>query len=293
MRCPPKIFVQIPSYRDAELPKTLQSLYANAAAPERLRTCVVWQRAPGDALPPAIWELPGVEILEFPAEDSQGCNWARAIAQRRWDGEAYTLVIDSHHRFVRGWDDILITMYRQLRHAGVAKPLLTAYLPPYDPHREPGARRKRPYRMIPYSRDSGVLTRLASTPIPLWTTLTEPLEADFLSLHFIFTAGLFNVEIPFSPHIYFFGDEVVTGVRAYTSGYDLYHPHRIVGWHSYDRGARVPHWDDHPQWHRQHARSLELMRRLFVGDEVDDTLRLGSVRTVDDYENFTLTRLVL
>lgn len=289
----PRIFVQIPAYRDVELPKTLRSLYANAAVPERLRTCVIWQRGGGEELPSDVRELPGLEILEYRAEDSQGCNWARALAQHRWQGEEYTLVIDSHHRFIRSWDEAVVIMHRQLRDLGVTKPLLTTYLPAYDAQREPGGRRKRPYRIIPYSREHGILTRLASTPIPLWTTLTEPLAADFLSLHFIFTAGEFNVEIPFSPDIYFFGDEVVTGVRAFTAGYDLYHPHRVLGWHSYDRGGRVPHWDDHPDWHRQHARSLSVMRRLFAGEEIDATLRLGTVRTVTDYEDHILTRLVL
>jgi Glycosyltransferase (GlcNAc) len=288
----PRIYVQIPAYRDSELPKTLLDLYAKAAAPERLRTCVIWQRGPDETLPSTVRALPRLDIVEFAAETSQGCNWARAIAQQRWGEEEYTLVIDSHHRFVRGWDEAAIAMHKQLCDRGVAKPLLTAYLPAYDPQREPGARRKRPYRIIPYGRDHGVLTRLASTPIPLWTSLSEPLDADFLSLHFIFAAGQFNDEIRFSPRIYFFGDEVVTGVRAYTSGYDLYHPHRLLGWHCYDRSGRVPHWDDHPGWHHQHEQSLSVMRRFLTGDYTDDILRLGTQRTVADYEAHTLTKLV-
>ena len=292
MAGPPRIYVQVPSYRDSELPKTLLDLYAKAAVPERLRSCVIWQRAPEEALPPPVWALPGIDIIEIDAQASLGCNWAREMAQKCWRGEEFTLIIDSHHRFVRGWDEAAVAMHRQLRASGVRKPLLTAYLPDYDPKREPGARRKRPYRIIPYGRDHGILTKLASTPIPLWTSLTEPLEADFLSLHFIFTTGEFNDEIRFSPQIYFFGDEVVTTVRAYTSGYDLFHPHRILGWHCFDRAGRVPHWNDHPDWHRQHERSLSVMRRFFAGDYIDDILTLGTERSVADFENHTLTALV-
>ncbi|ART68821.1 hypothetical protein BTO20_09665 [Mycobacterium dioxanotrophicus] len=288
----PRIYVQIPAYRDTELPKTLLDLYGKAAAPERLRTCVIWQHAPHESLPREVWELPGIEIVDIDADRSRGCNWARSMAQQRWQDEEYTLIIDSHHRFARGWDDAAIAMHRQLRDQGVRKPLLTAYLPAYDPQREPGARRKRPYRIIPYGRDRGILTKLASTPIPWWTSLTEPVVADFVSLHFIFTAGEFNRDIRFSPRIYFFGDEVVTSVRAYTHGYDLYHPHRILGWHCFDRAGRVPHWNDHPDWHQQHERSLSVMRRFFAGDYIDDVLVLGTERTVAEFENHTLTPLV-
>ena len=288
----PRIYVQIPAYRDSELPKTLLDLYAKAASPERLRTCVIWQRAPDETLPPEVRALPGLELIELAADSSEGCNWARAMAQKLWQGEEYTLIIDSHHRFVRSWDELAIAMHAQLCAGGAAKPLLTAYLPSYDPQREPGARRKRPYRIIPYGRDHGILTKLASTPIPLWTSLTEPVEADFVSLHFIFTTGSFNEDIRFSPRIYFFGDEVVTTVRAFTSGYDLYHPHRIVGWHCFERASRIPHWNDHPDWHHQHEQSLSVMRRFFAGDYIDDVLVLGTERTVSDFESHTLTALV-
>ena len=62
---------------------------------------------------------------------SQACPESQKIIV----GE-FTLVLDSHHRFVRGWDTALESMYRQLEAVGSPKPLLTAYLPAYDPARE-------------------------------------------------------------------------------------------------------------------------------------------------------------
>ncbi len=290
MSAVPRIFVQIPAYRDTELSATLRDLYRKAACPDRLHTCVVWQHEPDETLPRDIRELPGLQIIDVAADRSQGCNWARALAQAQWDGEPFTLLLDSHHRFVRGWDELVQSMYRQLADAGAAKPLLTGYLPAYRPDAEPGGRGKRPYMMAPLSRDEGVLTRLTSYPIPFWTTLTEPLPAEFLSLHFVFTAGTFNSDVVFDPQIYFFGDELVTGLRAYTHGYDMFHPHRIIGWHCYDRGGRVPHWQDHPEWRRQHERSLSLMRDLFRGRPTP--IELGAVRSVHDYQDLILTELV-
>src|SRR5438045_2362286 len=109
-----RIYVQIPAYRDSELAPTLRDLYACAAQPSRLRTFVVWQRSADDVLPDDILGLPGLTVVDVAAELSQGCNWARRIAQEHWDGEEFTLLLDSHHRFVDGWDDLVLQMYEDL-----------------------------------------------------------------------------------------------------------------------------------------------------------------------------------
>src|SRR5262249_48378437 len=124
-----------------------------------------------------------------------------------------------------------------------------------------------------------------------WKTLTRPVDADFVSLHFLFADGKFNHEVPFDPEIYFFGDEVVTSLRAFTNGYDLFHPHVILGWHCYDRKSRVPHWDDHRDWHVQHQRSLEKMRLLFTGT-YRGTFGPGGNRSVRAYEEHILMKLI-
>lgn len=287
----PWIYVQIPAYRDAELGKTLLSLYAKAERPARLRTCVVWQRSEHDELAREVRELPNLEIVDVPYDASGGCNWARSLLQQRWREETFTLVLDSHHRFLRCWDTAVVAMFQQLRDTRAEKPLLTAYLPAYHPAREPGARKKRPYKIYPYEREDGVLTRLTSYPLPYWTTLRAPVDAQFLSLHFTFTEGAFNVDVPCDPEIYFFGDEVVTGLRAYMAGYDLFHPHRIVGWHCYERSSRVGHWDDHADWRIKHKAGLEKLRAIYLGAETEPTAARPK-RTVSDYQQHIMVDLV-
>jgi hypothetical protein len=285
------IFVQIPAYRDAELEPTLVDLYAKAARPSELRVLVWWQRGQSDRLSRRVTQTPGLEIIEVPAERSRGCNWARHQLQKRWYREPYTLLIDSHHRFVSGWDAILTDMYEALRRRGVAKPLLSSYLPAYEPDRDPYGRKRRPYKIYPLARERGLLTRLTSFPIPRWQSLQEPVPADFVSLHLLFTAGRFNIDVPLDPDIYFFGDEVLTSLRAFTAGYDLYHPNVVVGWHSYDRGARRPHWQDHADWHQRHLRSLARMRRIYAGT-YRGPYGPGRRRTVSAYERRLIVPLV-
>jgi hypothetical protein len=290
------IFVQIPAYRDRELSSTLLDLYGKASRPSRLRTVVVWQHGDDEVLDRRVPRLPGLELVAVPARESEGCNWARRLCQQRWADEPFTLMLDSHHRFAFGWDDLLLGMHAALRQAGIGKPLLTAYLPAYDPARDPQGRQHEPYQISASGRDQGVLTRLIGDPIPGWRALTAPVPARFLSLHLVFAAGTFNEELVVDPTAYFAGDEVLTGLRAFMAGYDLYHPHRVVGWHCYDRSSRVAHWDDHPSWRDRHERSLAMMSEVYrLHDRLDRdaAVRRGGepARTVADYEALIGTSL--
>lgn len=285
------IFVQIPAYRDRELSATLIDLYGQASQPGRLRTAVMWQKGPRERLDHCVSNLPNLEIISVPAKTSKGCNWARSFLQTQWHGERYTLLLDSHHRFVAGWDDIVIDMYEALLAHGVMKPLITGYLPSYDPELEPYGRLQFPMTIYPKGREQGLLVKLTSYPMPFWERLAEPQLAEFLSLHFVFTAGSFNSEVAFDPDIYFFGDEVVTGLRAHTWGYDMFHPHKLIGWHCYSRSKRIPHWNDHADWQSRHAKSLLKIRRLFTGDDGGRGL-FGQVRSPQSYAKLVSIPLI-
>ncbi|WP_165497029.1 GlcNAc-transferase family protein [Rhodococcus sp. ABRD24] len=261
----PDLYVQVPAYRDLELVPTLRDLYAQAAQPSRLRVRVMWQRAEDEVLPDDVLSLPRLEVDRVPAATSEGCNWARQRLQKAWEGERYTLLLDSHHRFVAGWDDLALRMLEQLRAAGTLKPMLTGYLPAYSP-RSDLFRSTRPQRLYPFARDEGVLTRLKGAVIRDSEMLTEPVPADFASLHFLLADGCFNDEVQFDPTVYFFGDEVLTTVRAFAAMYRLFHPYRVIGWHAYDRNSRVTHWADHTGHAERHARSLTALRHWFRGE---------------------------
>lgn len=283
-----RIFVQVPEYRDSELEATLTDLFSRADRPDLLRVVVLSQRAPED---PRVLVPNGnamaLEVLEVPATASRGPNWARRVLQERYEGETYALLIDSHLRFATGWDTMAVAMLQALQDRS-AKPLLTAYLPAYAPG---VGRSTAPYKIYPLGRQDGVLTRLTSFPLRAWQQLDAPVVAEYLSLHFAFSSGSLLTEVQHDPEVYFFGDEVAYGARAFTHGWDLFHPHRVLGWHAYNRGTRKPHWDDHPEWGEQHQQTLLRLRRLFAGDPAMDELR-GDARTVADYERHIMTPLV-
>ena len=289
----PRIYIQVPAYRDSELQPTLYDLIRQSANSEQLRVAVAWQYDERrEKLDTSFIERHRIDLIKIPAAESQGCNWARSLLQRKWDGEEYTLFLDSHHRFVPGWDQQLIDMYEQLKARRSGKPLITAYLPAYDPFNEPGGRERSPLHICFHERQKGLLFRLNSRAVPKWQTLSEPVSAQFTSLHFLFAEGSFNEDLQFDPSIYFFADEVAIGLRAFTKGYDLYHPHRVLGWHLYHRaGTRVTHWDEHPEWKRQQEISQQRLFRLYRG-YITGQFGIGLERSVAQYEDHIGMKLV-
>jgi hypothetical protein len=286
-----RIFVQIPAYRDTELEATLLDMFDKAKHPERLRVVVLWQRAPRERLSPRVRKLPGLELIEVPHTQSRGCNWARSLLQKQWRGEPLSLLLDSHHRFVADWEAKASQMYAGLLARGVRRPMLTGYLPPYTPETEPRGRKRAPFKIYPLEWQRGMLLRLTSYPIPFWQELEAPVSADFLSLHFVFTDGAFNRDVPFDAQTYFVGDEVAMTLRAFCHGFDLFHPHRVLGWHCYDRSSRTTHWHDHSEWFEQNARSLDRLRRLFRG-QLRGRHGIGAERSVRQYEAKTQLELL-
>ncbi|WP_244110473.1 UDP-N-acetylglucosamine-transferase, partial [Burkholderia ambifaria] len=147
------IFVQIASYRDPQLIPTLLDLIERATRPDQLRIVVCWQHALDETIGAFFahgfsrWHARHdgafpthtlsyrdaiVELIDVPHQQSQGACWARNLIQQQYHDERYTLQLDSHHYFVDAWDDLAIAMLESLRPRS-AKPLLTTYLPGFQP----------------------------------------------------------------------------------------------------------------------------------------------------------------
>jgi hypothetical protein len=96
-RSQPTIFVSIASYGDPVLPFTLDCCLANARYPENLRFGLCWQCDESTAVDLSRFKADRrFHVSEHHCRDSEGGSWARSIAQEFWDGETYTLQIDSH-----------------------------------------------------------------------------------------------------------------------------------------------------------------------------------------------------
>lgn len=285
------IFVAIAAYRDPELVKTLRNALDQAAFPERLQFGIIWQHAIEDE-----WDSleefathPQMRIIEINYKDSKGVCWARHEMQKLYNGEKYYLQLDSHHRFDKDWDMKLVKMLQNLQRQGYKKPLLTAYATAYNPENDVAAERSKEPWKLNFDRfaPDGVV-HFTPGGIPNHKQLHEPIKARFLSAHFIFTLGEFCTDVPYDPEYYFHGEEISLAVRAFTHGYDLFHPHQVIIWHEYTRKDKAKHWADN-SWDNLDKVAKERNRKL-LGVDMDPVdmgaYGLGKIRTLDEYEKY-------
>ncbi len=279
-----KIFVQIASYRDKELPRTIESCLEQALHPERLSFGICWQY--DDATMLDLDDVIGNEhfrIETFYYTESRGCCWARYRTNRLYRGEAYTLQIDAHMRFAPDWDERCIAMLRSIDYD---KPILTTYPPPYKviDGRE-NLKTDRGIQRLKLEKLRRDLTTVQST-IPAEDT-SAPGKSPLLAAGMIFTLGRFCREVEYDPQMYFQGEEISLAVRAFTWGYKFYYPIEDVLWHSYQHDMPL-HWSDHRLTHAAHNKAaIERLQRLVLGRHNElGRYGLGPHRTVEEFEAY-------
>jgi hypothetical protein len=275
------VFVSIAAYRDPQLRATIADCLAKARQPARLRFGVCWQHG-AEELPLPWAGDDRFRILDVDWRESRGACWARAEVMKLWQGERWFLQVDSHCRFASGWDETLIGMMGQ---TGSPKPILSTYATSFTPaptETLTGA----PLQIAFQGFTAEGIPHMKPVAIADWQSLHRPLRARFVSGGFLFAAGTFVSEVPYDPELYFLGEEASMTLRAFTHGYDLFHPSETIVWHDYVRKDAVKHWDDHTvEWGEQDQQSKNKIRRLLAGQPVD-RFGLGSVRTVEQFEEY-------
>jgi hypothetical protein len=276
------IFVSIAAYRDPQLGPTVEDCLATADDPAGLRFGICWQGDPSDA-PPA-FRGKQFRILERDWRESRGVCWARSQIMGLYEGEDWYLQLDSHHRFVEGWDTRLLALAAE--HPS-ERPILTTYAAALDLD-QPHERRREP-RRIEFGRWAGQVPLFLPGFVPRRRSGGGPFRARFLSGHFCFTTGDFVRDVPYDPELYFAGEEITLSVRAFTAGYDLFHPLEPILWHEYTRSYRRTHWGDHKEpadpWHELDKASRTKVARLLTTPWVGPD-GLGTARSLADYEAY-------
>ena len=279
------IFIQIASYRDSDLPRTIASAIEKADNADRLRFGICWQ-----------WDEKTLEDLDQYTEDerfrideiyyrkSDGCTWARNRANRLYAGEDYYLQIDAHMRFEPGWDTTLITMLEAI---DAPKPVLTVYPPAFETDGDGNDTFHELHNVHVLSLASiseSLQTRQATLIAP---DQFKPGKSPFIAAGFLFAHGSFCAEIPYDPFGYYSGEEISLAARAYTTGYDFFYPTKTVVWHRYSHGEPL-HWGDKPDtWSTAELRSRDRLVTLLVGDHKQlSPYGLGSVRTIAEFEDY-------
>lgn len=290
----PRIFIRIPSYRDPECQWTVKDAFDKATYPERIFIGICWQYDPNDDA--HCFEQPypypdQVRLIQYDAKDSKGCCWARAQIQDLWQGEEYTMQIDSHMRFEQGWDEMLITMLAQCDND---KAVLTSYPTGYTPGKPITHACVVALAADRFDVTEGVLF-IRSCYFPQGYEPEKPIKGSFAAGGFMFSKSERYIEVPVDPHLYFFGEEVLLSARMYSYGWDMYHPNKPVIYHYYNRSERRNHYEDHHDWMDRDKQAFARIRHIF-GIEVShdpaitvdaEKYGFGTVRTLEAYQEYS------
>ncbi|MDR1311302.1 MAG: hypothetical protein LBK01_05425 [Burkholderiaceae bacterium] len=289
-----RIFISVVAHREPLLFFTLNSAVAQASQPALLSFGVVDQNTVSQRA--SITLLPYAKQIRYvyiPTEDTLGVCWARSIAFSLYDGENYLLQIDAHTLFEPGWDDTLRRLHTALLISS-AKPIVTTRPFAFEMrHGEP---------VFPTVSDTLVVTpRPNEQPTPDKVILhfenqsresTQPITGCHIAAAFLFTHGTFVEEIPYDPYLYFSGEEFNLSVRAFTHGWDIFHPPRPPLYHAYRQAGTSSvslHWQplkegqrDSP-WGYLAEREKRRITRLLRGEGLPAPYGLGKARTLEAY----------
>jgi len=285
------IFIQIASYHDFELGKTILHAIKQSSKKNDIHFGVFnCYYQTNDIYIPKVDNL---KIIEKQAPDGIGVGRSRNIANSLYDGQDYYLQVDSHTRFKENWDDFLISEIKRYQEEEIKKPLLTTY---------PGTYRYNDNleEVIDWG-DNVNATYLGDDPQQFKNNLIPgqravPTEGSILnksiSAGFIFSLGEF-ADTDFNDNIAFWGEEIFIAAQSWTRGFDLMIPSIQQIFHLYydhdhtmQRSGRRHIWKDFGQeFSDLDLKSKAEIKRIFE-QEVIDKNALGAERTLKEYGTF-------
>lgn len=295
------IFISIASYRDPELIPTILDCVSKAQNPKKLYFGICLQDTKNN-----LYKLKNIakknkiniKIHYCDWRDSQGACWARYIIQKKlYNNQDFYFQLDSHHRFLEQWDGVLIDLMQKIRSKGYEKPIIGGYCPGYSTTNnvcDPPPMQINSFDTFTHDGDLIFRPHTITNYNNLRLIGENVINARFLSGHFIFADGKFCQECLYDPNLYFRGEEISLSARAFTSGYDFFHPLFPIVWHFYLRPADHKHWENHQNGngfiisaeHRS-VKAKERVRKL-LGIEPNDInfgqYALGKTRPLHDYE---------
>lgn len=289
------IFIQIPSYNDLELSKTVASAIDSCSESSKLHFGISNCVHEDGVIDYPICKSPHkISIRTSIAPEAIGVGESRYVANSLYDGEKYYLQIDAHMRFAKNWDLGLISSFDQYVDAGIKKPLVTMYPASYwydDSMNE--------------MRDvNNTITRVAfiekfedfkTTNFPHQTAVGTNNLCGYtpsVSGASIFTTGDFALVKP-NRKIAFWGEEILIAARAFTNGFTPVIPNGAYLFHLYfdntktvERNKRGHAWQDFPEiWSKMliesNAELLSILENNIIGE-----FALGTERTLDEYFEF-------
>jgi hypothetical protein len=285
------VFVQIASYHDFELGKTIADVAFKASGKHDIYFGVHHSYYIDKEV--FIPKLDNLRLIESQAPEYMGVGASRGAANSLYDGEDYYLQIDGHTRVYKNWDEGLINNIEFYLENGVALPLLTTYPASYS--YDDDLREKIEYSSdvtaVSFAQNPGAF---ATEMIPSQLAIT-PDRGDLqrgVSAGFVFTVGEY-ANIGFNEKVMFLGEEILLAASAYTNGFDLRIPDRQYSYHLYfdhsavfQKNMRRHIWKDFPaEFADADAESKAEVMDIFTTKRVGSGA-LGYLRSLEEYGKY-------
>ena len=278
--------MSVASYRDSECSATIRNLFDQADRPARVFVGVCEQNeatAADEACVPAA--LPkNVRRVSIPHLEAKGPTYARYLCSTLYQGETWYVQIDSHTRFVKGWDTKAI---KSAEACPSKKPILTHY-----PRRtEEFGSEETGVPVLCRSKFDGQGVVTFESVIMAPPKDGVPRKVPFVSGGFVFMPGTAAREVPYDPDLphLFQGEEILHSARLWTAGYDFFTPLENIVYHQYERKDKPKFWQDVKQFQGEQAGTLRKVRRLLGLEQpamAGYSHGMGSARSLEDYWKF-------
>ena len=272
------IFISIACYRDSEVVPTIRDAYEKAANRGRLVFGVYAQMHENDGdIDLSFLPEEQVRLLVKSNTRARGPAYARyTIYERLYKNELYYLQIDSHSRFVEGWDNELVDMLGQLR----ANSVISTYPKGYQLKSD---------RLPQTNRVNVLKLKKIRAGVPVLTSYVDVLEKPqrnmFWAAGFSFCYGAIFKVVPFDPNLknLFWGEEFLMSLRFFTNNIRVYTPHKNVVFTLWTRDYRHTFWELKERMNgRFEVHGLVSFLRLckigrLCSDEVFDRIDVGQI----------------
>jgi hypothetical protein len=284
------IFIQIPSYHDYEIGRTIRDAIKKSSGNNTINFGLHVSYYRNNDLDIPILDNVKVKISEAP--DNLGQGTSRHIANEFYNGEDYYLQIDSHTRFEKNWDESLIENYNFYKGLGL-KTVISAYPGSYE-YGENGLNILNEKAHIPYTDFVEELSFQDNCHIPhqrAVPNLSNNIFTRSVSGGSIFSDGSIASIKP-NKDMYFWGEEILTAVRLYTHGYDLLLPKKQNLYHLYydksrgEKNLRRQVGEDFPDLIKQIDDKSKYELGRILDNKIIGPDALGSVRTLEEYQTF-------
>jgi hypothetical protein len=295
------IFVAIASYLDYEIKHTILDCISKAKHPENLHfsVCLQYDENEGtnESCIDELIQKYNIKVVKYHHTQSEGGCWARNQAQLAYNGEKYSLQIDSHTRLLQNWDEIAISDYNKLKQT-VNKPLLSFLPPSYFRKDDLGLDYEFKHIEEP---DKIHIPKFNGITSEYWPhhdgysneirTNGDNLSVKILYGGFVFGDGNWVKDIIQDPEHYYTGEEFALTIRSFTHGYDLFAPSKILAWHRCHYNPLKKHFTNNNEvGDAKHRHAMERLRKLIEGENLG-IYGLGIERTLQQYEEFAKINL--